>query len=70
MMEEAGRDTSTYKAHSVRSAATSKAWSKGLTMKQILQAANWSNANTFKKFYNKDIEENNSDAQFSETVLS
>ena len=68
-MEEAGIDTSHYKAHSVRSAATSKAREKGLSTNQIMKAANWSNANTFQRYYNKDIEFDNS-GKFSEMVLS
>jgi len=64
-MEKAGIDTSTYKGHSVRGAATSKAQSKGLTTGQIMQKANWSRASTFRRFYLRNITDN-----FQKAVLS
>ena len=71
VMESSGIDTDKYKAHSVRSAATSKAKTKGLTYNQIMKAANWSNAGTFKTYYNKEIETVGNDIEiFSEIVLS
>jgi hypothetical protein len=54
-MTEAGVDTSHFKAHSTRAAATSKAFQKDIPLDTILAAANWSRASTFYKFYNKTI---------------
>ena len=51
----AGIDTKNFKGHSTRSASTSKAASQGLSVKEILSRANWSNESTFQKFYNKEI---------------
>jgi len=64
-MERAGIDTATFKAHSVRGAATSKARVKGLTTGQIMQKANWSRASTFRRFYLRNISDN-----FQKAVLS
>ena len=73
-MEEAGINVETYKAHSVRSASTSKAKNqKSMSCAQILKAASWANAHTFRQFYHKDIESaENTDAEkeFSNAVLS
>jgi hypothetical protein len=46
-----GIDTGVFKAHSTRSAATSKAYLCGLSVTDILQKANWSKDSTFKRFY-------------------
>ena len=68
-MEAAGMDTSMYKAHSTRSAATSEAKVQGLSTKQILQAANWRNASTFHWFYNKGIDlEQSASEKFAEVL--
>ena len=55
-MELAGIDTSFYKAHSTRSASTSKAARAGVTMESILKVADWSNVDTFRRFYHRDQE--------------
>ena len=71
VMESAGIDTEIYKAHSTRSAATSKAKFKGLSTAQIIRAANWTNASTFQKYYNKDIQMEKTDQdEFANAVLS
>ncbi len=68
-MSAAGIDTSIYKAHSTRAAATAKARSQGLSVEQIVNRAQWSNASTYYKFYCKDV---GADAElsFEESVLS
>jgi len=44
-----------FKPHSIRSAATSKAFKSGISLHEILKHANWScKSNTFQKFYNRD----------------
>ena len=52
----AGINVNIYKAHSTRSAASSKAEALGLCIEEIIQQGNWSNKNTFEKFYKKPIE--------------
>ena len=54
-MAKAGIDITRYKPHSVRAASTSKALKSGACLKQILTTAGWSNAETFAKYYNKEI---------------
>lgn len=63
----AGVDINVFKAHSVRSASSSAAFASGCSIKDILTTANWSNAKTFKKFYNKEIEVTN--VNFPNAVL-
>jgi hypothetical protein len=50
-MHSAGIDTSVFKAHSVRGAATTKAYTTGVPLAQILKMANWSNERTFRRHY-------------------
>ena len=66
MIGAAGIDTEIYKAHSTRSASTSKANTQGLLVDQIVGQANWSRAQTFHKFYNKKVTSH----KFQEAVLS
>ena len=44
-----------FTAHSTRAASVSAAKAKGLTVREILNAGNWSRESTFNKFYNKEI---------------
>jgi len=55
LLSAAGIDTSHFKAHSTRSAATSKAKLQGLSVEQIVHKANWAGAKTFAKFYDKEV---------------
>jgi hypothetical protein len=55
-MKEAGIDTDYYKAHSSRGASVSKAF-KSVPLNIVLEAAGWTNAQTFMKHYQKPIEE-------------
>lgn len=57
LMEAAGVDTSTFKAHSTRAAATSKAHSVGLSVSEIVAQGNWTNAGTFHRFYRREVEQ-------------
>ena len=50
-------DASTFKAHSARSASTSKAGLQGASIEDILKRISWSNKSTWKKFYSKSIVE-------------
>jgi len=50
-LQEAEIDVGVFKAHSTRGAASSKAAWSGVTVSDILQAADWSSESTFQKFY-------------------
>ena len=50
LLGEAGVDKS-FKAHSIRSASTSAARSRGVSLADILSTADWSKESTFKRFY-------------------
>ncbi|KAK2553629.1 Gag-Pol polyprotein [Acropora cervicornis] len=63
----AGIDTSIFKCHSFRGASTSKAVSLGVPLDVILKAADWKNAGTFAKFYQR---ETSSVGQFAQAVLT
>jgi hypothetical protein len=65
LMQLAGIDVSKYKAHSTRSAATSKAKIMGLSAQEIMERANWKRESTFSRFYHKDTKEQN----FQKSVL-
>lgn len=70
IMTEAGIDTSIYKAHSTRSAATAKARAQGLSVEQIVNRAQWTNASTYYKFYCKEVRSNpEQEHTFEESVL-
>ena len=60
-----GIDTSLFSAHSYRGASTSKAFSLGLSLSDIMKTANWTCAKTFFRFYHRD-----SSVSFSNTVLA
>ena len=64
-MTAAGIDTDKYKAHSTRSAATSKAKAVGLSVSDIIAQANWSRASTFSRFYDRQTHNND----FAKAVL-
>ena len=58
VMRMSGIGVSKYSSHSSRSAATSLARQKGISMVNICQFAGWSHEKTFANHYQKDIEEN------------
>ena len=62
-----GINTQTFKAHSYRSAATSAAFSKGCSLKDILKTADWSSSKNFYKFYYR---ESAKEVNFSDAVLN
>ncbi len=43
------------RAHSTRGIASSWAWSSGLSISEICEAAGWASASTFVRFYNLDV---------------
>ena len=66
-LQEAGVDTDTFKAHSVRGAACSTAAWSGVTVADILNAADWSNEGTFQQFYHREVQDTST---FGSSVLS
>ena len=66
VLEQAGINTSIFKAHSTRGASVSAAKNMGVTTKEILDTANWSTESVFQKYYYKPIR--NSD--FSDAILT
>ena len=67
VMDNAGIDTTIFRAHSTRAAATSAAKCAKLSVNTIMNAAGWTNALTFGKFYEKPIIPDPED--FGHTVL-
>ena len=67
VMSKSGIDVKQYSAHSVRSAAVSKAKINCVPIKDILAKGGWSNAGTFAKFYDKDLK---NQVDFSVSVLN
>ena len=55
-MSLAGINTSKYKTHNTRAASTSHLASEHFDLKSIMQAAGWSNEETFQRFYNFDTD--------------
>ena len=55
VLEQAGIDITKFSAHSTRSASTSAAFARDVSLANILNTAGWSNANTFSKFYCKPV---------------
>ena len=53
ILGKAGIDTAIFKAHSICGAATTAASNAGVTMCDILNAADWSTPSVFQKFYCK-----------------
>lgn len=56
VMKEAGVNLSCFSAHSVRGAMASKVFVSGGSLNDILKAADWSNAEVFRRYYFKPIE--------------
>ena len=53
MLQHSGVNIKTFTTHSTRAAATSKSYSIGLPLQDILSAASWSNAKTFCVWFNR-----------------
>ena len=64
-MRKAGLDISIFTPHSVRAASTSKAIRARVPITTILTTAGWSQENTFRKYYNKPIQQEG----FAERIL-
>lgn len=61
-----------FTAHSFRGTSASVAYSSGVSIKEIMDAANWSSSKTFFKFYYKEVNIAgcDSDGHFANTVLN
>ena len=66
-MTEAGINTSRFKPHSVRAAATSAAGEKQVPIVDILQTAGWSRERTFRTYYQKPVVKDN---KFADAILN
>ena len=65
-LSEAGVSTDTYLAHSTRGASATAAAKQGVSTAQILEAADWTSENTFRKYYYRP----GNDPAFAHGVLS
>ena len=66
-MKAAEIDTTVFKPHSTRGAATSAAKAANVPIQEIMNTAGWRSDSTFAKFYDRPIR---SDNNFAEAVLS
>ena len=65
LLKDAGVDTDTFLAHSTRGASASRAVRIGVAIDSVLSTAQWANASTFAKYYNRDI-----GVDFGNTILA
>lgn len=65
VIQEAGIDSSIFKAHSTRAASTSAAAKNNLPLGDILKMGDWSSPSTFQRFYYKPVV----DVSYAQTVL-
>ena len=70
VLESAGIDTTVYGAHVARSASTSAAKTANVPVEVIMNAAGWTNAGKFRKFYNKLVETPNNFSCFWQVALN
>ena len=56
VLKLSGIDTNVFSSHSTRAASTSSAERATVSITTIMKAASWSNASTFRQFYNKPIQ--------------
>ena len=68
VLKEAGIDTKIFKDHSTRSASTSEAGLTGLSVRDILEGGSWTNASTWQRFYNRQVQ--SSAEKYQTKVLS
>ena len=66
LLGKAGINTDVFKAHSTRAASVSAAKMKGVSLRDILDAADWSRESTFRRYYYRPL----SDSKFGCTVLT
>jgi hypothetical protein len=61
-------DTKTFQAHSMRGASTSKAFLKGLSVKEVIDHGRWSKESTWQRFYHRPVD--SMSKKYQEGVLS
>lgn len=66
-MKDAGINTTVFKPHSTRGAATSAAKAAKIPIHEIMNTAVWHSDSTFAKFYDRPI---TNESNFAEAVLS
>ena len=66
-MEKAGIDITTFKLHSTRMAATTRAKAASVPVHEILRTAGWSLSRSFNQFYDKPVME---ESTFASAVLN
>ena len=69
VLMQSGIDVAKFKAHSFRAASTSAAKRAGLSVHEILKTANWSSAQTFKKFYYRNLESKRDNSNYMNSVF-
>ena len=55
-LRQADIDTGIFQAHSIRGASSSKAFTKGLTVREVVERGSWSRESTWQRFYHKETE--------------
>jgi hypothetical protein len=55
MLIKARVDANVFQPHSKRSASTSKAFAKGVSINDILKMGNWSSKSVWQRFYHKEF---------------
>ena len=69
VLEKSGINITTFRAHSTRSASSSKVSKcSNLSLKEIAKAAGWSNTQTFARYYNKEIIDENFGSSFLNNI--
>ena len=56
VLKLAGVDTQIFTAHSVRGAASSKAFLHGLSVREVLDHGSWSRESTWQRFYHREVD--------------
>lgn len=69
VLSQAGIDTAIFSAHSTRAASVSAAKKKGVPLDTIMSTAGWSNAGTFKAYYDKPVQDCSS-VTYGDVILS
>ena len=68
VLSQSGIDIQKFKVHSLRGTSQSAACRAGVSLKDILTTANWSSASTFRRFYFRDINVENT--TYTSTVFA
>ena len=68
VLKWSGIDTSVFGAHSTRSAATTKANLSNVPLATVMRTAGWSRETTFRKYYEKQIQNCANDSDFAKAV--